>query len=255
MPRLDPTNRSREAIANDKAHGDLAIEQELAQTVLDRNMFRRMTPLLRPVGGHVATVIAIECVIVVTVFLRPWILREAIDHGLSHGARGWKTDPRLLGAMILALALTWAARFALSGVSQFIAGRAAIRVLNELRRQVFAHVQTLSIRYFDRTKLGRIVAPIATWIRSSRCSSRALPSCSRRSCAVPCPERCSTRSRPASSGGWLASCPCSPRRSGCFIGSRPETGAGWRSVAVDSRRTSSNRSTGSVCSNRPGEKT
>jgi putative ABC transport system ATP-binding protein/ATP-binding cassette subfamily B protein len=158
MPRLDPTNRSREAIANDKAHGDLAIEQELAQTVLDRNMFRRMTPLLRPVGGHVATVIAIECVIVVTVFLRPWILRDAIDHGLSHGARGWKTDPRLLGAMILALALTWAARFALSGVSQFIAGRAAIRVLNELRRQVFAHVQTLSIRYFDRTKLGRIVS-------------------------------------------------------------------------------------------------
>jgi ATP-binding cassette subfamily B protein len=158
MPRLDPTNRSREALAGDKAHADLATEEELAQTALDRNMFRRMTPLLAAVAGQVATVIAIECLVVVTVFLRPWILRQAIDRGLSHGAQGWRADPRLLGAMIIALALTWAARFALAGVSQFVAGRAAIRVLNGLRRQVFAHVQTLSVRYFDRTKVGRIVS-------------------------------------------------------------------------------------------------
>jgi putative ABC transport system ATP-binding protein/ATP-binding cassette subfamily B protein len=158
MPRLDPTNRSREAQAREKGNADLAVEEELAQAALERNMFRRMAPLLAPVKGQVVAVIAIECLVVVTVFLRPWILRQAIDRGLSLGARGWRAEPRLLAAMIIALGATWAARFVLAGVSQFIAGRAAIRVLNELRGQVFAHVQTLSVRYFDRTKVGRIVS-------------------------------------------------------------------------------------------------
>jgi ABC-type multidrug transport system fused ATPase/permease subunit len=43
-------------------------------------------------------------------------------------------------------------------VSQYFAGTAAIRVLNELRSRVFAHVQTLSVGYFDRTKAGRIIS-------------------------------------------------------------------------------------------------
>jgi ATP-binding cassette subfamily B protein len=158
MPRPDPTNKAREQRAADNVKDDLAIEQELAQTALDRRMFRRLLPLLSPVRKHVAAVVAVECVLVVTVFSRPWLISRAIDHGFSHASGGWDVRWPYVAWTIAGLALSWTARFGLAGLSQYIAGAAAIRVLNDLRRQVFAHVQTLSVRYFDRTKVGRIVS-------------------------------------------------------------------------------------------------
>ncbi len=158
MPRLDPTNKAREDRARDGAQDDLAIEEELARASLERRMFRRLVPLLRPVRRHVAAVVAVECILVVAVFLRPWLISRAIDRGLSHVAGGWRVDWHYVGWTIAGLAFTWAVRFGLAGLSQYVAGVAAIRVLNDLRRQVFAHIQTLSVRYFDRTKVGRVVS-------------------------------------------------------------------------------------------------
>lgn len=158
MPRLEPAGHTKEAQAREKAHVDLQVEQELARVDLERNMFGRMLPLLAPVRREVAVVIAVECLLVVTVFLRPWFIRQVIDRGLVRGPSGTSTHPELVAWMIAGLAATWVARFALAGLSQFIAGKAAVVVLNDLRRAVFAHLQTLSIRYFDRTKVGRIVS-------------------------------------------------------------------------------------------------
>jgi ABC-type multidrug transport system fused ATPase/permease subunit len=50
------------------------------------------------------------------------------------------------------------ARFVLAAVSQYLAGTAALAMLAALRTRIFAHVQALSVRYFDRAKAGRIVA-------------------------------------------------------------------------------------------------
>ncbi|MCL2449428.1 MAG: ABC transporter ATP-binding protein/permease, partial [Polyangiaceae bacterium] len=157
MPRLEPTGH-KERLARDNLKGDLLIEQGLAQVDLERNMFGRMLPLLRPVRREVALVIAMECALVATVFMRPWFVSQVVDRGFTVGRGAISMDRALVAEMTAGLALCWAARFGLAGVSQYVAGRAAIVVLNDLRRTVFSHVQTLSVRYFDRTKIGRIVS-------------------------------------------------------------------------------------------------
>lgn len=58
------------------------------------------------------------------------------------------------------LGLCWLLRFALAAVSQYLAGSAAQIVLSQLRVRIFAHVQSLSVRYFDRAKAGRIVSRV-----------------------------------------------------------------------------------------------
>jgi len=141
-----------------KALSDIEIEEMLAKKALDRSMFSRLLPLLRPIRGPVFGVIGIELLLVFTVFLRPWFVRELLDHGLVRQADYWLLDERLVLWLGLGLAASWLGRFLLAGVSQFIAGSAAIRVLNDLRVQVFAHVQALSVSYFDRTKAGRIIS-------------------------------------------------------------------------------------------------
>lgn len=140
------------------AESDIDIEQRLARQALDRGMLGRLLPLLRPIHGAILSVIGLELLLVFTVFLRPWFVRELLDRGLIQNAGHWLLDERLVLWLGLGLAASWLGRFLLAGISQLIAGGAAIGVLNALRVQVFAHVQALSVSYFDQTRAGRIIA-------------------------------------------------------------------------------------------------
>lgn len=144
----------------DKALSDIEIEEMLAKKALDRSMFKRLLPLLQPIRRQILTVIGIEVLLVFTVFLRPWFVRELLDRGLVQQADNWLLDERLVLWLGLGLAASWLLRFLLAGVSQFVAGGAAIGVLNALRVRVFAHVQGLSVSYFDQTRAGRIISRV-----------------------------------------------------------------------------------------------
>lgn len=142
------------AFRGDSALSDIELEEKFSQGKLGQSVASRLLPLVAPVRRQIAVVIGIELVQVLAIFARPLLIGLVIDHGLRQGA----VDAPLIVWACLGLAATWALRFGLGGLSQYHAGIAAIRVLNDLRSRVFAHVQTLSVGYFDRTKAGRIIA-------------------------------------------------------------------------------------------------
>ncbi len=144
------------AFRGDSALSDIELEEKYSSARLNQNIYRRLLPLLAPVRRQIAAVIGIEIVQVLAIFARPLLIGLVIDRGLRNTGDG--VDTSLLGWACLGLATTWAVRFLLGGLSQYCAGIAAVRVLNDLRTQVFVHVQTLSVGYFDRTKAGRIIA-------------------------------------------------------------------------------------------------
>lgn len=141
-----------------KVLSDIEIEEAFARQSLNRSMFKRLLPLLKPVRNRIFLVIALEVLLVYVVFLRPWFVRELLDNGLVLQQGQWLLNDSLVWYLGLGLAATWVVRFLLSGISQYLAGSAAIHVLNSLRSRVFAHVQKLSVGYFDRTKAGRIIS-------------------------------------------------------------------------------------------------
>jgi ATP-binding cassette, subfamily B, bacterial len=140
------------------ALSDIELEEALAQQSLDRGMFGRLLPLVRPVRHLVLATILIETVLVASIFLRPWLIKLAIDKGLVRHGHSWTVNSHLILLIAGGMTLAWAARFSLAGVSQYLSGTAAIRVLADLRIRVFTHVQALSVGYFDRTKAGRIIS-------------------------------------------------------------------------------------------------
>ncbi|HSC86808.1 MAG TPA: ABC transporter ATP-binding protein [Polyangiaceae bacterium] len=158
MARSERVPKDVVASQNAAASRDLEIEQELAQTTLERNMFGRLLPLLGPVRRDIVAVVLLQALLVATIFVRPKLISRVIDGGLPVVGQAIAPDWRLIATSLVGLALCWALRFGLAGWGQFLAGRAAVVILNELRARVFAHVQTLSVRYFDRTKAGRIVS-------------------------------------------------------------------------------------------------
>lgn len=143
------------AFAGDRPLSEIELEEKFARKALNRGMFHRLLPLLGPVRGLLAAVIGIELVQVLAIFTRPALIGLVIDRGIS-GPDGVHRETILWACA--GLTATWALRFALGSVSQTLAGAAAVRVLNDLRVRVFAHVQALSVGYFDRTKAGRIIS-------------------------------------------------------------------------------------------------
>ena len=147
-----------EKLRQERALNDIELEQALAKKSLDRNMFWRLLPLLKQVSGKVTAVILLEALLVGVIFIRPWFLREVIDHGFIQSAQGIILNTPLLVWMSVGMGLSWIVRFGVSGLSQYLSGSAAVHILNSLRVQVFAHLQQLSMRYFDQTKAGRIIS-------------------------------------------------------------------------------------------------
>lgn len=147
-----------EKLRQERALNDIELEQALAKKSLDRNMFWRLLPLLKQVSGKVTAVILLEVLLVGVIFIRPWFLREVIDHGFIQSAQGIVLNTPLLVWMSIGMCLSWIVRFGVSGLSQYLSGSAAVHILNSLRVQVFAHLQQLSMRYFDQTKAGRIIS-------------------------------------------------------------------------------------------------
>jgi len=147
-----------EKLRQERALNDIELEQALAKKSLDRNMFWRLLPLLKQVSDKVTAVILLEALLVGVIFIRPWFLREVIDHGFIQTAQGIVLNTPLLVWMSAGMGLSWIVRFGVSGLSQYLSGSAAVHILNSLRVQVFAHLQQLSMRYFDQTKAGRIIS-------------------------------------------------------------------------------------------------
>lgn len=151
-----PTDVAR--ARNAKAAEDLAIEQDLANTQLERNMFGRLVELVWPVRYRFVLVVTLEALLVASIFVRPWFIGRLVDEGLVRGPQGVSLNGGTVAWMLAGVGFTYVLRFGIAGFSQYVAGTAAVRILNDLRRRVFAHIQSLSVRYFDRAKAGRIVS-------------------------------------------------------------------------------------------------
>ncbi len=138
---------------------DLDIEENLARKRLDRKTLMRMLSLVKPVRGLLYLVMLFETGLIACVFIRPMFIEWAIDDGLLLQADGsYTVEYAVLYAMAAALIGVWVGRFFGFILSRYCAGVMAFRVLNDLRQQLFAHVHSLSMRFFDKTKVGRIVS-------------------------------------------------------------------------------------------------
>jgi len=139
---------------------ELAREEDLAGKLLDRRVVRRLFAMLGPYRRRILLVLGCELALVSTIAVRPWFFAHAIDHGFLRAADGSITGIAtglvlLLGFGIAAL---WAVRFAIDALSEVQSGSVAIDLLADLRRRIAEHVHRLSVGYFDRTRVGRVVA-------------------------------------------------------------------------------------------------
>lgn len=157
------------ALAPTPTDGD---EAEARYRPIEWSLVGRILALLRPYRTTYVIAITVGLVHVLLEMLTPtfvkWIVNLCTDYlggalAITESQAVW----RLVGIVGL-----WAAAFAGSVILQrwciIYMTRAGESVQFDLRRRMFGHLQTLSMSYYDRTKLGRIISRLTSDINSLR---------------------------------------------------------------------------------------
>jgi ABC-type multidrug transport system fused ATPase/permease subunit len=135
---------------------DVLLEEELAKKPLSFGLLRRLMACARPYRRVVVFNLIGTMLAVTSQIFGPKLIQLGIDHYLTHittfaeAAHGILIISMIyLGNLLLGWGLT---------VAQV---KSAIRVgqgiMNDLRMNVFEHIQRLSLNYFDKTHQGRII--------------------------------------------------------------------------------------------------
>ena len=129
-------------------------DEKIFGKAFDRRIVRRflgyMGPYRRPLWW------AIGCVVLFTAsqLAIPLVIGIAIDRALVPGAM----DSELLGWAAAAFALVIAVNAVASLGQEVIVGKTGERILYDLRRAMYAHLQHLSMSFMDKTEVGRLMS-------------------------------------------------------------------------------------------------
>ncbi len=119
-----------------------------------RRRLRILLRLARPYRGR--STLAVVTLVVYTgiALLPPYLSKLAVDDGVAKG------DLDTLGVIVAAFIAAGIAAFALSCAQTYYTGWVGERALADLRIQLFAHLQRLSLGYYERNRTGAIVSRI-----------------------------------------------------------------------------------------------
>ncbi len=121
-------------------------DDALAPPSYDFRLLRRLLGYLRP---HLAAVAAAFALIVAQAgidLVGPYLTKVAIDRHIAKGDAAGLA--RVAGLYLLALAAAFVVRF----LQNYIMQMAGQRIMQDMRREIFAHLQRLHVGYFDRTR-------------------------------------------------------------------------------------------------------
>jgi ATP-binding cassette subfamily B protein len=149
----------------------IEMDEEQKYRPIEWSLVRRIIRELAPFRNQYIVGISLGLVHVLCELLSPkfiqWIINYATSAALVAGVPFEAKVTKLAGIIGL-----WALVFAVSVVLQrwciIIMTRAGESVQFNLRAKLFAHLQELSMSYYDKTKLGRIISRMTSDINSLR---------------------------------------------------------------------------------------
>jgi ATP-binding cassette subfamily B protein len=131
-------------------------EQDLATRKVDYRLMRRLLSFLKPYRWHIAGAVVLTISSSFLGPLRPKLTQIAIDEHVTKGdVQGLVSFVAIISVVILAQGLL---QYALGLVLTWIGQN----VLVNIRLALYRHVQTLALRYFDTTPIGRIVTRVTS---------------------------------------------------------------------------------------------
>ena len=119
------------------------------------NELRRFLGYLRGYEGQLTVAVLLILAVTALTLPYPLIVKSMIDDALPH--RDWPKQEFLMGLFLV----FFLARGVLSYLNRYLLQRVGMRITCDLRKDIFAHLQTLSLKYYENFHTGKIVARVA----------------------------------------------------------------------------------------------
>ena len=145
-------------------------EEEVLGKAYDGRLMRRLLTYLRPYKWHVVVALAAIILKSVADVLGPFLTKIAIDKYLaktpsSHSWIGDRLSPTPLtgiaqiGGLYVAILIS---TFTLEFIQTYLMQWTGQKVMFDLRRQIFRHLQYMHVAFFDKHPVGRLVTRVTT---------------------------------------------------------------------------------------------
>ncbi len=130
----------------------IAHDPKQARPMVDRKLLLRVFRYGRPYWRAILMVLATIVVIALLELIPPLLFRELIDNVLP------TRDVRRLNLLALAMIGIPLAGGGISVVQRYFNSKAGEGIIYDLRQELYAHLQRMSLRFFTHTKAGDIIS-------------------------------------------------------------------------------------------------
>jgi ATP-binding cassette, subfamily B, multidrug efflux pump len=131
-------------------------EEDPVDQTYDRALLWRLLTYLRPYKLPVLVAFLLIVVMAALDLTGPWLYKVAIDRYIARGDMSGL--PGVAALYLMALTLAFVVRYA----QLYVLAMTGQRVMLDLRRQIYAHLQRLHVGYFDRNPVGRLMTRVTT---------------------------------------------------------------------------------------------
>lgn len=131
-------------------------EEEPLGKAYDAQLMRRLLTYVRPYGWQVVLAIILLAAASALEVVGPWLTQMALDEAIPN------RDIGLLGTLTAAFVAAVVSTFVLQYAQGLITTWLGQSVMYDLRRELFARFQSLDLRTFDRTPVGRLMTRITS---------------------------------------------------------------------------------------------
>ena len=126
-------------------------EDEILGKAYDGRLMRRLGGFLRPYARRLAFAVALLFGAALAELAPPYLVRLAIDGPIRAGDVGGVLP--IFGLYVGALSLAFACRYGQTYIMQ----STGQQVMVDIRMRIFSHIQRMSLAFFDRNPVGRLI--------------------------------------------------------------------------------------------------
>ncbi|MDH3539599.1 MAG: ABC transporter transmembrane domain-containing protein, partial [Acidimicrobiia bacterium] len=130
----------------------LKYDEEQDKPTFDRALVKRVLAYANPYRVELALVFVTIILITAVTLVPPLLIRDLIDRAIPEENLGRVT---ILGVLMVAVPVV---NGVLGVLQRWASARAGEGIIFDLRRQLFSHLQGLSLRFFTNTRTGELMS-------------------------------------------------------------------------------------------------
>lgn len=129
-------------------------DDEILGKAYDAHLMRRLIKYLKPYRGQVIFAVFLSFVVAGLEAFRPYLTKIAVDDYIS------KNDKTGLLYVVIAFLVLILVRGAVQYYSTYLMQKIGQFSIYDLRMEIFRHLQNLSLRFYDKNPIGRLITRV-----------------------------------------------------------------------------------------------